>query len=523
MEFEEFVESIGSLDQATLKKMLERRHPKYKEKLSHWTFLEQTYDGGRDWFNRNIFQYYKEGENEYQDRKNRAYRFNHTREVVDLVNKYIFKANVHRRQDQAPETVRRFWKNATLRRRDIDEAMKLISQKASIYGKVWVVVDSTKPNVPLTIKEEKELDVRVYHYVVRPQDVLDMAFAKDGSLSWIIIRESWRDDETPFDSGKVSTNYRLWTPNYWALFTEKKNSDNTKGYEYVSAGEHGLGEVPVFPVDHITDEDLYVSQSLIDDVAYLDRAVANYLSNLDAIIQDQTFSQLVLPAQAIMPGGEDEEMEGANKLIEMGTKRIFTFDGEAAYPPTYISPSAQNANLLLAVVEKIISEIYHSTGLAGERTKQDNSISIDNSSGVAKAYDFHKMNAMLASKAAAIESAERKMVRLVQLWNSEQPSEEIDKSPLVTYPDEFDVRGLIDDLEISQRLTLVSAPKMVRREHMKNLVDKLFPTLSDDIVEKLKEEIDNEWLELPDELEASGFNNLPKPREENRQGQASEE
>jgi hypothetical protein len=41
---------------------------------------------------------------------------------------------------------------------------------------------------------------------------------------------------------------------------------------------------------------------MIDDIAYLDRAVANYLSNLDAIIQDQTFSQLAMPAQQLLPG-----------------------------------------------------------------------------------------------------------------------------------------------------------------------------------------------------------------------------
>ena len=48
-------------------------------------------------------------------------------------------------------------------------------------------------------------------------------------------------------------------------------------------------------------ESPYFSPSLIDDIAYLDRAVANYLSNLDAIIQDQTFSQLAIPVQSLLP------------------------------------------------------------------------------------------------------------------------------------------------------------------------------------------------------------------------------
>jgi hypothetical protein len=47
------------------------------------------------------------------------------------------------------------------------------------------------------------------------------------------------------------------------------------------------------------------------------------------------------------------------------------------------------------VINKIINEIYHTVGLAGERTKQDNAMGIDNSSGVAKAYDFERVNAAL--------------------------------------------------------------------------------------------------------------------------------
>ncbi|MEZ6841312.1 hypothetical protein ABVN80_14665 [Acinetobacter baumannii] len=38
----------------------------------------------------------------------------------------------------------------------------------------------------------------------------------------------------------------------------------------------------------------------------------------------------------------------------------------------------------MTTINKIIGEIYHTVGLAGERTKQDNAVGIDNSSGVAE-------------------------------------------------------------------------------------------------------------------------------------------
>lgn len=103
----------------------------------------------------------------------------------------------------------------------------------------------------------------------------------------------------------------------------------------------------------------------------------------------------------------------AKKLIEMGTKRLFTYDGSDGAKPYYLSPDVKQADLIIQVVTKIINEIYHTVGLAGERTKQDNAVGIDNSSGVAKAYDFERVNALLAAKADSLEAIENKIVDLV--------------------------------------------------------------------------------------------------------------
>ena len=516
MTFEDFKARLSGMSNDELKEMLERRHPDYAEKRKHWDFLEATYEGGREWFKHNIFQYYKEGDTEFRERLDRAYRFNHTREVVDLVNKYIFKAPIVRRKEDAPQAIKNFWKNSTLRRREIQEFMKLVSAKASTFGKIWVVVDSNKRGGGGTTQEDKASGNRVYSYIVKPQNVLDMGYAPDGTLNWIIIDSTARDDSDPWSAGENVQQFRIWTPNYWALF-EKVGTGNRKRYQFVDAGEHNVGITPAFPVDHVIDENLYSGQALIDDTAYLDRAVANYLSNLDAIIQDQTFSQLVIPAQAMIPGDDGHE-----KILEMSTKRIFTFDGQSNMEPKFISPDTSQAGTILKVVEKIISEIYHSTGMAGERTKQDNSMSIDNSSGVAKAYDFERMNAMLASKANALQMAEMQLMQIVSAYNSEE-FEADDERPLVKYPDNFDVRGLYDEFEIAQRLSMVGAPKELRREQMKTVADKLFVTTPTKRLSAIKKEIEDEWLE-DDEI---SLQQPPAPSDipagENRQGQVTEE
>ncbi|UUZ75515.1 hypothetical protein LP414_27755 [Polaromonas sp. P1(28)-13] len=89
-------------EQKRIRTLVDRRHPEYEENSVHWKFLDDTYDGGREWFKNNVFKYIKEGDGEYADRLERCYRFNHTREVVDLVNKYLFKQLIVRNTADAP-------------------------------------------------------------------------------------------------------------------------------------------------------------------------------------------------------------------------------------------------------------------------------------------------------------------------------------------------------------------------------------------------------------------------------------
>jgi len=477
-------------DSKKLNELVKRRHPEYLKMLPHWLFLQDTYRGGRDWFEHHIFQYIKEGDGEFKERKLRAYRFNHTREIVDLVNKYIFKGEIIRNVDDASNAVEEFWKKSTRNSLNIDQYMRQISSKSSTVGRIWVVVDNTNQDSAVkSIADEKKAGVRTFSYIVMPEHVLDMSYDGFGDLNWILINELSRNDEDPTDdAGDITNNYRLWTRTGWYLFEEKRVGRNKIEVSLSKSGEHNLNVVPVFSVDHIDTDAPYSAAALIGDIAYLDRAVANYLSNLDAIIQDQTFSQLAMPAQSLLPGDE-----GFEKLVEMGTKRMFTYDGESGNKPFYLSPDPKQAELIIMAIQKIINEIYHSVGMAGERTKSDNSAGIDNSSGVAKAYDFERVNALLSAKADSLDRAEEKLTRLVDLWNGNTPSEE----SLVKYPADFDVRGLYDEFDIAERLDLVAAPDSVRRQHMEMLIEKLFPRLKVALKEKMITDL-NSWPPVVD-------------------------
>ena len=124
----------------TLDRVIQRRHPEYADNQQHWDFLLASYHGGRSWFDDNIHPYYKEGDSNYQLRKDRAYRFNHTREVVDLVNKYLFRAKVVRNTNDAPECLINYWKDATGKGVPIDEFAKHSASQSSTVGRVWTVI-----------------------------------------------------------------------------------------------------------------------------------------------------------------------------------------------------------------------------------------------------------------------------------------------------------------------------------------------------------------------------------------------
>jgi hypothetical protein len=485
------------IDSKTAKAIVERKHPLYEELVPHWCFLEASYKGGRGWFKENIFRYIKEGDREYSDRVARAYRFNHTRETVDLVNKYLFRAPINRRVDDAPESIQKFWKKVDSTGLDIDEFMRVVSLKQSIFGRPWIVIDNRVTDVPVDASAAEVAEPDLYAYLVPPQQVPDYAFDEAGELLWVLIEEHCRDDADPINgSGALYKRYRLWTRMEWVLFEFKANAKAKDGgkWEVVGSGEHNLGLVPVIPANNSIGSDKWDCPALIADVAYLDRAVSNYASNLDAIIQDQAFSQLAMPAQGVLPGDD-----AYNKVLEMGTKRVFLYDGEAGNAPVFLSPDPRQATLILSAIGQLINEIYHSVGLAGERTKQDNSQGIDNSSGVAKTKDFERVVALLSAKADALEVVEYKMMQVIAAWTGETLPEDAN---LVTYPVEsqFDVRTMYDEIDTAMKLRLMGLPPLVMEEQVNRLVAKLFPDLSKDLMDKIRAEV-KEWSNEPTEQE----------------------
>lgn len=513
------------MDQDNLKALVLRKHPEYDEKLPHWQFLNMTYESPREWFRANLFKFVREGDETYQGRLERAYRFNHTREVVDLVNKYLFK-NMPERNPDVPPEITRFRKKATLSGLTLEQFERQVARKASIYGRVYVVLDNNaQEGTILTKADEKNGAVRLYAYIVTPEHMRDCGYDKDGNYSWVLIEEKARDDEDPFDTdAAVYSKFRLWTKTEWFLFTTRNlESGKDAVVEMEAHGKHDLGVVPVIKCDHIESDNKYAVPALIEDVAYLDRSVANYCSNLDQIINDQTFSQLIIPAGGLLGGinstlnvldcNDPDMIRNRRDIIALGTSQILLYDGEGGSAPSYIAPDPKQAEIIITAIKQIINEIYHTVGLSGERTKQDNSMGIDNSSGVAKAFDFERVNALLSAKAMSMQAFSNRMENLVRIWHGEKPENIDDTLVNVEYSTNFDVRNLNDDLAIANQLMTLGVPMEMRQYQMKELADKIWPMAPDKNLEEMKKAIDD-WEDPMDAalnaMQSTGANNSKK-------------
>lgn len=473
------------LTDVDLKKLIDRRHPEYAELKEHWDFCELAYRGGRKWFEgeENLFKFYKEGQGEYDDRKKRTYRANHTKRVVDTVTQYLFRESPHRK-DAPGAVIEKFWERATVLggTRDINRFMREVDQWTSVFGRVYIVVDRM-PDDGATITRQRKDESSPYAYIVFPQRVMDFSIGTDGEFNWVLISEDYRDDTGLSSSGKTLTRYRLWTRTSWYLIG--RSAPDKEDVAVLGSGSHGLDRVPVIAHSD-TDGTAWSSPALAGDIVYMDRTLVNYGSMLDEILYEQTFSQLTMPAEGLIPGAKE-----SNQLIAAAKNRIFLYSATSpGAKPEYISPDASQASLIIEAMATLKKDIYAVTGTdAGDANSSSMSKGREYASGKVRQFDHAAIENLLLGKARALEDAEERIAAMVDVWMGGKG--EIDES-LVTYPDKFDVRGLAAELDIASQLFDLTSPVEVMRHQMRHIVAKTFPRLDEEEAKAIDESI-NAW------------------------------
>jgi len=466
-------------------KITTARHPRYSFWEPKWTFFLGSYLGGEEFVSANLFKYFKEGDEEYAARQKRAYRENHSKRVVDLINSYLFKEPPTRKTENAK--IQEFIDNFDGKGRSATRCMKIASQWASAAGRIYLVVDKKPiPDDQKTDTQADNLKGTPYVYPVFPQDVLDIAFTEEGNVKWAIIREKYRDDDDPRTADSIiRERYRLWEVGKWTLYSDEGVETQT--------GETGLDCVPIVIVDN-EEHDVYGGQSLISDIAYLDRAIFNNWSRLDTIVNDQTFSQLIFPVEGLNADVlSDPDLR--EQFLTLATNRVILYSAAAQATPQFISPDASQAQFILSMIAKQTEQLYASLGLQAETA----TIVKAAESGVSKAYDFDKLNKLLASKASNLDQAEEQIFDIARQWFGGGGGD-----VEIEYPTEFDVKGLVDEIDIAERMALLDISRTLMAEINKNIAAKALPKADQETIDAVNEEIEQK---AKDDAERSQFAN----------------
>ncbi len=474
--------------QSKAAKLIARRHPKYGDYEGLWTFFLESYLGGQKYIDKNLFQYLKEGDEEFKQRKERAYRENHTKRVVDLILSYLFKEVAERQSDNS--YVEKLWVNFDGKGKSVYQFMKAAALFSSVFGRVYIVCDKLplpKERATGTQLDNLNPEAMPYCYLVYPGDVLDIAFDGVKNILWALILERKRDDEDPYlSTGDVKERYRLWLPGEWILFDDHANE--------IDRGKTNLGRVPIVILDS-EEQDDYTGQSIVSDIAYLDRSIMNNWSRLDVIVNDQTFSQLIFPVEGL-PADIVNDKKLRDEFLTLATNRILLYSAQAQAAPQFISPDATQADFILRMIEQQVKQLYASIGLQAETATEVS----DRASGVAKAYDFEKVNKLLAGKADNCEEAEKEILEIFRGWMGG-----IDFEAKIDYPDEFDTRSLFDEIELAQELTALGISETFTKELHKSVAEKIMPKADERVMEKIKQEIDAKDLEKEEMMKQGIF------------------
>jgi hypothetical protein len=483
-----------------------RRHARFNLMEKHWRFLLESYNGGPEYLykgiaahsstgvrqglseiNRtNLFKNLKEGNGEYLERMLRSHRKNYSKKVVDQIRSFIARKPPMRKTEDADTALAEYWKNADGRGRDIDRFMALATQWLAAMGVIWILVD--KPMNEFDSFDD-ELDSGLpFARIFFPFDVLDSGFDSLGHLKWVLVREVRREDDDPMAESPVEEHFVLWDRQTWRVFRQNPNSEEakTKPFIEVESGEHGLGVVPFRRVMFSESDDPFVAGGLLDDIAYLDRSVFNKQSQLDTIIVDQTFSQLVMPTDGVILNSPNRSETGADaieasreltrsRLQEMGTKRMFLFNGLSQHPPRYISPDGISLEGIQKEIDKEIKEIYRLAGLLGEVGRE-----VKTQTGVSKAYDFDRLNKVLSFVAQELELADKWIAKIVMRWMALDTPRELPVD-LVQYPENFDIMGLLELLDIAVRSDEYGLDSPTADTELRRMVTvKLLPGLTEE-------------------------------------------
>jgi len=404
---------------------IEYQHPDYDANEKRWELYVRSYLGGEEYQAGNYLTgYFNESENEYARRINLTPIDNHCRNVVHIYSSFLWRTPPVRILNSLANnpSIEAMINDADLDGQSLNSFMKQAQIWSSVYGHVWILVDKPESNAQ-TRAEELEQEVRPYLSLFTPENVFDWRWERTPSgrfeLTYLKLREAVdREDATT----KVSY-FRIWRKDT----IQQWKSDGDKE-QMISEIDNPLGKIPAVFVPAARSVNRGIGISDLSDIAYMQRAIYEELSEIEQLIRISNHPSLVKTY-------DTDASAGAGAVINVPD------DMDNAVQPYLLQPSGQNITSIRESIKDKVEAINRMAQMGAVRGTDAVTMS-----GIAMQTEFQLLNAKLAEKADLLELAEEHLWTYVANWLDVTPDAE------VFYPDSFDIRDYDKELMFFQQM-----------------------------------------------------------------------
>ena len=389
----------------------------YKENVNQWEYFIRSFNGGYDYtIGQYLNRYNLELDVEYNQRLGNTPCDNHCKNIIQIYSSFLFRVKASRDFGSMADepSLESFLKDADLDGNHFDSVMKQAQNYASIYGHCFLVLD--KPKVTTNTRaEELDQEIRPYISILTPENVLDWNFKREingkYTLDYLKVRE-----EVDKDGG---TYFRLWYLDRIETIYAKSDRDEPT---LIDTADNLIGKIPAVILYNSKSHKKGIGQSDLTDIADLQKAIYNELSEVEQLIRLTNHPSLVKTPSV-------NASAGAGAVIEMPEEL------EPNLKPYLLQPSGQNLQAIMDSINNKVNAINRIAHTGAVRTTKQAV-----SSGIALQTEFELLNARLSEKADNLQIAEEQLFRLYALFQNATFDGEIN------YPDSFNIRDYATDL-----------------------------------------------------------------------------
>lgn len=440
---------------------IEYTHPNYDDNKERWEFYLRSYMGGEDYRDGSyLTRYISEDKDEYSRRLDLTPMDNHCKNIVHIYSSFLWRVPPTRAFNSLSNNpaLMPFLKDADLDGRTFDAFMRQAQVWSSVYGHVWLMIDKPLSNAA-TRAEELAQEIRPYVTMFTPENVFDWRYERTPSGRFKLIYLKVRESVDRINDTETETYYRVWredTIESWKAINDTEIKIDTI--------ENTLGKIPAvfLPANMSVVRGIGISD--LSDVAYMQRAIYQELSEVEQLIRISNHPTLVKTY-------ETDASAGAGAIINLPD------DMDAGLRPYQMQPSGANLDAVRASINDKVQSINRMAHMGAVRGTEAMT-----QSGVAMQTEFQMLNAKLSEKADILELAEEQLFDLFCQW--QQVTNDVE----IFYPDAFDLRDYDKELMFLQQMRATGVNSVTLAQEIdKHIADLL---LDDEMLARAHSEIE---------------------------------